>query len=222
MCILFLRSFHWLSIHPGIDCKISTLCFNTLTNSSLVYIAQLLSVYSPSRHLRSSSDTRTLCIPFVTTQGIHLVEEHSPSQAQLNRIYCLMDSGTPNLLLHLKQLSKPISSDLRTNLLYLLDAVCVCVCVCVRVCVCACVRARADPIILVFVPGVWISLCVHCDVKVVEGMYLNIAVIITRFIASVMLSLSINVFHLYIAIAKRVELIFVNALYKSPLLLLPL
>ena len=51
-----------------------------------------------------------------------------------------MDSDTPNLLLHLKQLSKPISSDLCTNLLYLLDAVCVCVCVYarVRLCVCAC------------------------------------------------------------------------------------
>ena len=51
-----------------------------------------------------------------------------------------MDSDTLNLLLHLKQLSKPISSDLRTNL-YLLDIVCVCVrvCACVCVCVCACV-----------------------------------------------------------------------------------
>ena len=65
-------------------------------------------------------------------------------------------------------------------------------------------------------------MCVQCDVKVVEGMHLNIAVIVTRFVASDMLSLLINVFHLYIAIVKRVELIFVNALYKSPLLLLPL
>ena len=32
--------------------------------------------------------------------------------AQLNGIYCLMDSDTMNLLLHLKQLSKPIFSDL--------------------------------------------------------------------------------------------------------------
>ena len=60
-----LCNLHWLSIHPGIDCKISTLCFNTLTSSSPVYIAQLLSVYTPSRHLRSSSDTRTLCIPVI-------------------------------------------------------------------------------------------------------------------------------------------------------------
>ena len=63
-----------------------------------------------------------------------------------------MDSDTPKFLLHLKQFSKPISSDLRTNLLYLLDAVRVFVCVCVCVCVCVRACARADPIILVFVP----------------------------------------------------------------------
>ena len=33
------------------------------------YIAQLLSVYISSRHLRSSSDTRTLRIPFVKTKS---------------------------------------------------------------------------------------------------------------------------------------------------------
>ena len=34
-----------------------------------------------------------------------------------------MDSDTPNLILHLKQISKPISSDLLANLLYLLDVI---------------------------------------------------------------------------------------------------
>ena len=60
-----LRSLHWLPVHSRIDYKISTLCFNTFTNSSPAYIAPLLSVYTPSRHVRSSSDTRTLRIPFV-------------------------------------------------------------------------------------------------------------------------------------------------------------
>ena len=64
-----LRSLHWLPVSSRIDYKISTLCFNTFTNSSLVYIAQLLPVYTPSRHLRSSSDTRTLRIPFVKTKS---------------------------------------------------------------------------------------------------------------------------------------------------------
>ena len=129
-----LRCLHWLLVNSRIDYKISTLCFNTFTNSSLVYIAQLLSVCTPSRHLRSSSDTHPV---FLSSKLSHLVKEHSPSQAQLNGIYCLVDSDTLNLLLHSKQLSKPICSDLRTNLLYLLDAVCVCVCMHV----CGCVYA---------------------------------------------------------------------------------
>ena len=36
--------------------------------------------------------------------------------------------------------SKPISSDLRTNLVYLLDALCVCLCVSVIQNVCVCLR----------------------------------------------------------------------------------
>ena len=57
------------------------------------------------------------------------------------------------------------------------------------------------------------------NVRVIGGMYLNIVVIVVCFIATVMLSLLINVFYLYKVIVKHVVLIFVNALYKSPLLL---
>ena len=72
--------------------------------------------------------------------------------------------------------------------------VCMRVCVCVYVCVCVCVWC-ADPIILVFVPGVQFGfLCIQCDVRVVGGMYLNIVVIAMCFVASVMLSFLINVF----------------------------
>ena len=64
---------------------------------------------------------------------------------------------------------------------------------CVCVCVCVCVRARGhtDHIILVFVPGVRYGfLCVYNVVwELSKGMYLNIVVIITCFVASVMLSL---------------------------------
>ena len=107
--------------------------------------------------------TQAPCV-FLSSKLSNFVKKHSPSQAQLNGIYCLMDS---NLLVLLKQLSKPISSDLQTNLLYLLDAVHVCVCVCVHACVhvCVCVRVCVwctDPIILVFVPGVEYGyLCVY-------------------------------------------------------------
>ena len=82
--------------------------------------------------------------------------------------------------------------------------VCVCLCVCararvcvyIRVCVCVCVCVWcADPIILVFVPGVQFGfLCIQCDVRVVGGMCLNIVVTVVCFVASVMLSPLINVF----------------------------
>ena len=59
----------WLPVSSRTDYKISTLCFNAFTNSSPVYIAQLLSVYTPSRHLCSSLDTHSLRIPFVNTKS---------------------------------------------------------------------------------------------------------------------------------------------------------
>ena len=134
---LLLSNLHWLPVRSRIDYKISTLCFNTLTNSS-VYIAQLLSIDTPSRHLRSSSDTCTLHILFIKTFVIwsksNLLHRHNSIE-----FTALWTPNTLNLLLHLKQFSKPISSDLCTNLLYLLEAVCVCVCVCVCVSVCLCV-----------------------------------------------------------------------------------
>ena len=37
-------------------------------------------------------------------------------------------------------------------------------------------------------------MCVQCDVRVEGGMYLNIVVIVVRFVASVMLPFLINVF----------------------------
>ena len=48
--------------------------------------------------------------------------------------------------------------------------------------------------------------------------YCCIVVILRYFVASIMLSLLINDFILYVAIVKHVVLIVVNVLYKSPLL----
>ena len=77
--------------------------------------------------------------------------------------------------------------------------VCVCVCACMRacvcvhvrvcVCVCVCVQAHADPIIWVFVSGVE-----YGNVRVTEGMYLNIVIIVMCFVASAVLSLVFIVF----------------------------
>ena len=131
--------------------------------------------------------THTLSL-FLLSKQSHLVKKHSPSQAQLNGIYCLVDSDIPNLLLHLKQRSKPISSDLCTNLQYLLDGACVWVCVCTHECVCKCVCMYVSVCVCVYVCvcthaclcthwsnysgicswcSVWIFMCVQCYVRVV-------------------------------------------------------
>ena len=49
---------------------------------------------------------------FLSSKLSHLVKEHSPLQTQLSGTCYLMDFDTPNLLLHLKQLSNPIFSGL--------------------------------------------------------------------------------------------------------------
>ena len=63
-----LKILHWLPIQARIDYKLSTICFNFFSGSSPAYISDLLSVYAPSRQLRSSSDHRLLCIPRVRTK----------------------------------------------------------------------------------------------------------------------------------------------------------
>ena len=135
------------------------------------------------RHLSSSSDTHTLRIPFVKTKSFGQRAFSFAGPTQWNLLPYGLD--TPNLLLHLKQLSQHIFSDLCANLLYLLGALCVCVRACVR----ACMHARADPITLVFVPGVdYGLLCVYNVMsELFEGMHLNIVVIVMCFVASVML-----------------------------------
>ena len=145
-----LRNLHRLPVRSRSDYKISTLCFNTFTNSSPVYIAQFLSHLSTPLPDTSIHPPQTHPSIFLLSKLSHLVKELSSSHAQLNGIFCLVDSDTLSFLLRLKPLSKLISSDLFANLLYLLDAVCVCVCVCV----CVRVHVRSDPIITVFVPGV--------------------------------------------------------------------
>ena len=49
--------------------KISTLCFSIFTDASAVNMTLLPSVYVHSRHLCLSSDTSTLCIPFIKTKS---------------------------------------------------------------------------------------------------------------------------------------------------------
>ena len=52
-------------IQTRIDNKLSTVCHNFFSDSSPDYLSDLLTVYTPSRQLRSSTDTWTLHIPIL-------------------------------------------------------------------------------------------------------------------------------------------------------------
>ena len=54
------KNLHWLPISERIKYKIACMCFNAISGSGPAYLSELLHVYTPSRTLRSSSNTRML------------------------------------------------------------------------------------------------------------------------------------------------------------------
>ena len=62
-----LRTFHWLPIQARIEYKLSTLR-HSFSDTAPAYLSDLLHVYSPSRQIRSASDSRTLRIPHIKTK----------------------------------------------------------------------------------------------------------------------------------------------------------
>ena len=55
-----LEKLHWLPISERIKQKVACMCFIAINASGPAYLSELLHVYTPSRTLRSSSDTRML------------------------------------------------------------------------------------------------------------------------------------------------------------------
>jgi len=58
-----LRSLHWLPVSHRIKYKVCNLCYKSLNNCAPLYLCECLKVYTPTRTLRSSSDTSILQIP---------------------------------------------------------------------------------------------------------------------------------------------------------------
>ena len=54
------KKLHWLPISEHIKYKVACMCFSAINSSGPAYLSELLHVYTPSRTLRSSSDTRML------------------------------------------------------------------------------------------------------------------------------------------------------------------
>ena len=63
-----LRTLHWLPVDARIKYKIACLCFNAVNSSGPVYLSDLVTLYTPARTLRSSSDNLMLTIPRTSTK----------------------------------------------------------------------------------------------------------------------------------------------------------
>ena len=59
----FLYDLHWLPIIRRIKNKIAHICFHIVSGTALLYLSELLHLYSPSRSLRSAADTRIFRVP---------------------------------------------------------------------------------------------------------------------------------------------------------------
>ena len=57
-----LQKLHWLHISERIKYKVAWLCFHAINGSCPTYLSELWHIYTPSRTLRSSSDSRMLKI----------------------------------------------------------------------------------------------------------------------------------------------------------------
>ena len=63
-----LQTLHCLPVQARIDYKLSAICHNLFSDSSPAYFSDLLTVYTLSKQLRSSADTRILRIPHFRTK----------------------------------------------------------------------------------------------------------------------------------------------------------
>ena len=63
-----LRKLHWQPVHSRIQYKNSTLCYNSFSETYPPYLSEHLTVYYPSRQLRSVLDTKTFRIPLTKTK----------------------------------------------------------------------------------------------------------------------------------------------------------
>ena len=136
-----LQTLHWLPVDATIQYKICSLCFSAINSSGPQYLADLLKIYAPSRQLRSSADSCTLCIPAVHTK--------SYGQRAFSHSAPTLRNDLPKAIrtkLRLCSFFQVSTKNFPVSVLQLNNSVCVvCVCVCVCVCdLCKCILAAID------------------------------------------------------------------------------
>ena len=75
------QSLHRLPVQERIEYKINALCYKCIMRSALSYLGGCLQIYTPSRTLRSASDTLSLQIPRIrlSTVGSRALSVFGPS-----------------------------------------------------------------------------------------------------------------------------------------------
>ena len=136
-----LEKLHWLPISERIKYKVACMCFSAINGSGRAYLSELLHVYTPSRTLRSSSDTRTLKIQqykrkthgfrTFSRSGPHIWNSLPQDLRHCSTLSSFKANGEPS-----SSRSIFIPNNISTQ--FLLQSVCVCMCVCVCVCVGGC------------------------------------------------------------------------------------
>ena len=61
--IPLLETLHWLPVEKRISYKLATMCHKCMYGNAPSYLTNILQLYTPSRHLRSSSDSKILFTP---------------------------------------------------------------------------------------------------------------------------------------------------------------
>ena len=79
-CTPLPQQLHWLPISERIRYKTACICYNLITGSIPSYLSELLQLYSPSRSLRSSPDTRITKLRRFNrkTHGFHSLSYFGP------------------------------------------------------------------------------------------------------------------------------------------------
>ena len=122
-----LQQLYWLPISERIKCKTVCMCYNTITDSAPSYLSELLHLYSPSRSLCSSSDTRMLKLQCFNHKT-HRFHTFAPTSGPISP----KTSGTLLLSLPSKANSRHFSSQNISAKQHCSSAVSVCkMCVCV-------------------------------------------------------------------------------------------